>query len=147
MNNDETDSATYRRVLNTSALLGLKSCSNRYTFQTQCCYMGLTETNTHTHTHTHTHKIRGNGRIWIRNQAGRYTHSCSFQPHAQNPLEQFSQLFIFTTTPYFIFLIFFSFPESTQSFHASQYSSVLLQCFTISHFSKINTSHLGNRCL
>lgn len=48
--------------------------------------------------------------------------------HRSTP-EQFSQLFIFTTTSYFISLIFFYFPEPTQAFIASWYSSVLLLCF------------------
>ena len=52
-----------------------------------------------------------------------------FSTMHRSTLEQFSQLFIFTTTSYFISLIFFSFPESTQAFIASWYSSVLLLCF------------------
>lgn len=62
------------KCIDASALLGLKSCREKYTFQTQYCYTGLTKK---------TKKRKKNWRIWIKNQAMQYTHSYYFQPHAQ----------------------------------------------------------------
>lgn len=45
-----------------------------------------------------------------------YKHLYSSQSHDRSPLKLFSQLFVFTTTSYFISPTLFSLLESTQSF-------------------------------
>lgn len=107
-----------------SALLGLKSCSEKYTFQTQYCYMDLTKNK------NKKQKIRGKWKNLNKKLRQCGTHiRIMFSAMHRSTLEQFSQLFIFTTTSYFISLIFFYFPEPTQAFIASWYSSVLPLCF------------------